>query len=446
MDELTRQRILAIVRSDDANGCFHAAMTLIEEGVNLVEVSLSGHDAVDVITRVRNAAPDALVGAGTVLTREDAQAVYESGALFVVTPGLAPSVAAAGEIGTTGAVRSPHPHGGDRGDGARGDGGEGVSGLRMGTGLHRGSPSALPGHAVGGRRWRCHRRHRRIPRRRRCCRRTWHPPSRGHREERRPRGAAASGEGRSLRNSSGRSMTRMDVVTMGEAMMALRWSESMALGRPAQTSIAGAESNVAICLARLEHSVSFVGRVGDDQPGELVMRTLRAERVGTEHVLRDADAGTGVILFDRPVAGSVNVTYRRRGSAGSRLRPADIAAALGTHRESSMSPESRSRSVTLRRGGDEGLDTAREAGCLDLDVNYRATLWSPEAATAATAGLRPSTSRWARRPNSPSWRESRRAPPQATRKLLAAGVRQVVTKADPCATAHTAEGSSTSRP
>ena len=110
--------------------------------------------------------------------------------------------------------------------------------------------------------------------------------------------------------------------------MALRWSESMALGRPAQTSIAGAESNVAICLARLDHSVSFVGRVGDDQPGELVMRTLRAERVGTEHVFRDADAGTGVILFDRPVAGSVNVTYRRRGSAGSRLQPADIAAAL----------------------------------------------------------------------------------------------------------------------
>ena len=94
-----RQRILAIVRSDDANGCFQAAMTLIEEGVNLVEVSLSGHGAVDVITRVRNAAPDALVGAGTVLTREDTQAVYESGALFVVTPGLAPSVAAAGEIG-----------------------------------------------------------------------------------------------------------------------------------------------------------------------------------------------------------------------------------------------------------------------------------------------------------------------------------------------------------
>ncbi len=37
VDELTRQRILAIVRSDDANGCFQAAMTLIEEGVNLVE-------------------------------------------------------------------------------------------------------------------------------------------------------------------------------------------------------------------------------------------------------------------------------------------------------------------------------------------------------------------------------------------------------------------------
>ena len=185
-------------------------------------------------------------------------------------------------------------------------------------------------------------------------------------------------------------MTRMDVVTIGEAMMALRWSESMALGRPAQTSIAGAESNVAICLARLDHSVSFVGRVGDDQPGELVMRTLRAERVGTEHVLRDAEAGTGVILFDRPVAGSVNVTYRRRGSAGSRLRPADIAAALENpprilHVTGVTLALGRHCADTVTRA----IGTAREAGCLvAFDVNFRSTLWSPEAAAEAMAGLR----------------------------------------------------------
>ncbi len=240
-------------------------------------------------------------------------------------------------------------------------------------------------------------------------------------------------------------MTRVDVVTMGEAMMALRWSESMALGRPAQTSIAGAESNVAICLARLEHSVSFVGRVGDDQPGELVMRTLRAERVGTEHVFRDAEAGTGIILFDRPVAGSVNVTYRRRGSAGSRLQPADIAAAL----------ENPPRilhvtGVTLALGRycvdtvTRAIGTARETGCLvAFDVNFRSTLWSPEAAAAALAGLRGQVDIAV---GSPAELALMAGIPdastdQAARKLLAAGAREVVAKLGPRgAEAHTAEG------
>src|SRR5215203_2454565 len=86
--ELQRQRVLAIVRGHDADGCFRAAMTLLDEGLNLLEVSLSGRHALSVITRIRNAAPDALVGAGTVLTDEQVRHVHDNGARFVVTPGL----------------------------------------------------------------------------------------------------------------------------------------------------------------------------------------------------------------------------------------------------------------------------------------------------------------------------------------------------------------------
>jgi 2-dehydro-3-deoxyphosphogluconate aldolase / (4S)-4-hydroxy-2-oxoglutarate aldolase len=97
--ELNRQRILAIVRGHDVDGCFAAAMTLLEEGMNLVEVSLTGRDAVSVLARLRSAAPDALVGAGTVMTHEQVHHVHDSGARFVVTPCLAPSVASAGAVG-----------------------------------------------------------------------------------------------------------------------------------------------------------------------------------------------------------------------------------------------------------------------------------------------------------------------------------------------------------
>ena len=50
-------------------------LTLAEEGVELIEVSLTGADALSVIERARKAlGPDRPLGAGTVLTADDARA------------------------------------------------------------------------------------------------------------------------------------------------------------------------------------------------------------------------------------------------------------------------------------------------------------------------------------------------------------------------------------
>jgi len=52
------------------------------------------------------------------------------------------------------------------------------------------------------------------------------------------------------------------VLCLGEAMIALRSQGRIRLGDPMVASVAGAESNVAIGLARLGHAVGWVGRVG----------------------------------------------------------------------------------------------------------------------------------------------------------------------------------------
>jgi len=67
-----------------------------------------------------------------------------------------------------------------------------------------------------------------------------------------------------------------DVVTFGETMAALRAQGALRLGGNLGLSVAGAESNVAIGLARLGHRVRWAGRVGADELGALVLRTLRA--------------------------------------------------------------------------------------------------------------------------------------------------------------------------
>ncbi|MER7344338.1 bifunctional 4-hydroxy-2-oxoglutarate aldolase/2-dehydro-3-deoxy-phosphogluconate aldolase [Streptomyces aurantiacus] len=96
MQELRARRLVAIVRGADAEASFRTVMTLVESGVPLVEVSLSGADALGVLRRARaELGPDAWLGAGTVLTADDAARAAGAGANLVVTPGLGPGVDAA---------------------------------------------------------------------------------------------------------------------------------------------------------------------------------------------------------------------------------------------------------------------------------------------------------------------------------------------------------------
>ncbi|MET8981844.1 bifunctional 4-hydroxy-2-oxoglutarate aldolase/2-dehydro-3-deoxy-phosphogluconate aldolase [Streptomyces sp. NPDC004539] len=100
-DFLTRlagDRLAAIVRGRSADAALRTVLTLVEEGVGLVEVSLNTADAYDVIARaVRSAGGGALIGAGTVVTREQLLRARDAGASWIVTPVVGDGVHAAVE-------------------------------------------------------------------------------------------------------------------------------------------------------------------------------------------------------------------------------------------------------------------------------------------------------------------------------------------------------------
>ncbi len=88
---LRADRLVAIIRGRDPEASFRSVITLVEAGVGLVEVSLSGADALKVIERARAELGDeAWLGAGTVVTEEDARRAAAAGANLIVTPGLGP--------------------------------------------------------------------------------------------------------------------------------------------------------------------------------------------------------------------------------------------------------------------------------------------------------------------------------------------------------------------
>jgi 2-dehydro-3-deoxyphosphogluconate aldolase/(4S)-4-hydroxy-2-oxoglutarate aldolase len=100
LEALHTHRLLAIVRGPDPEAALAAVLVLAESGIALIEVSLTGADALGTIRRARAAlGPGFGLGAGTVLTAEDARAAADAGAAFLVTPALAPSLGEAARLG-----------------------------------------------------------------------------------------------------------------------------------------------------------------------------------------------------------------------------------------------------------------------------------------------------------------------------------------------------------
>lgn len=143
----------------------------------------------------------------------------------------------------------------------------------------------------------------------------------------------------------------------------------------------GAESNVAIGLARLGASVGWFGAVGDDPFGKLIMKTLRGEGVDVSRAKLSAEASTGM-MFREHVAGRMAVHYFRKHSAASRMRPEDldedyIRGAKLLHVTGITCALSESCRQTVRRA----IDIAKEAGVrISFDPNLRLKLWSIEEA------------------------------------------------------------------
>ena len=168
-----------------------------------------------------------------------------------------------------------------------------------------------------------------------------------------------------------------EVVTAGEPM-ALMLAEGQRPLRDADRfirSVAGSESNVAIGLARLGHSVAFAGRIGADAAGEWVRHALRADGVDTRWLHDDPGHPTGLILRDYPAGRPVSVSYYRTNSAPSALAPGDADPDLiAGCRLLFVTGITAMLSSSAAGFVDRAVDLAREAGAhvvFDLNVRLR---------------------------------------------------------------------------
>lgn len=181
-----------------------------------------------------------------------------------------------------------------------------------------------------------------------------------------------------------------DVLTFGETMLSLQSDAPLATGLAARVSTAGAESNVAIGLARLGHHVRWAGRIGADEPGRLVLRTLRGEGVDVSCATIAPDGFTGAMLRERLVADVVRVHYWRAGSAAATQQPDHIAPALAAGaRILHVTGIACALGSGPRAAVAAAVEHAHERGwTVVMDVNHRSRLWSTHDAQQALRPLR----------------------------------------------------------
>jgi len=93
MQQIEACGIVAIIRANSADELIETAAAIHAGGVNVIEVTMTTPNALQVINDVSSTYGDrVLVGAGSVLDAETARAVILSGANFIVSPVTKPDV------------------------------------------------------------------------------------------------------------------------------------------------------------------------------------------------------------------------------------------------------------------------------------------------------------------------------------------------------------------
>jgi 2-dehydro-3-deoxygluconokinase len=176
----------------------------------------------------------------------------------------------------------------------------------------------------------------------------------------------------------------MDVVTFGETMVLFNPNSVGPLRFAAQfeKTIGGAESNVAIGLARLGHQVGWMSRLGDDEFGLFIRNYIRGEGVDTSHVIFDPIHPTAVFFKERQELKESKIYYYRKSSAASYMTPEDIQEAfIAQAKYLHLTGITPALSESCKNAVCQAIDIANKNGVkVIFDPNIRLKLWSKEEA------------------------------------------------------------------
>jgi len=91
--EALKGKLIAVIRNENKDTAKAVCKTLVASGIDVLEITFSVQGAQLLIKELKAELPQAMIGAGTVLTREQAQLAKQNGADFIVSPCIVEEVA-----------------------------------------------------------------------------------------------------------------------------------------------------------------------------------------------------------------------------------------------------------------------------------------------------------------------------------------------------------------
>jgi len=90
-EKLRASKIVPVIALDNAIDAVPLGAALRKSGIPVAEITFRSPAAAEAIRRLRDADPDILIAAGTVLNAAQAKAAQQAGADFIVSPGFNPN-------------------------------------------------------------------------------------------------------------------------------------------------------------------------------------------------------------------------------------------------------------------------------------------------------------------------------------------------------------------
>ena len=186
-------------------------------------------------------------------------------------------------------------------------------------------------------------------------------------------------------------MKKYDVVALGELLIDFTENGVSAQGNPMlEANPGGAPCNVLAMLNKLGKKTAFIGKVGDDNFGHMLAKTVEESGTDVTNLLFDKKVGTTLAFVQTKEDGDREFSFYRNPGADMMLKKEEIMDDVIRGGKIFHFGTLSSTHPGVREATRHALDVAKDAGLLiSFDPNLREPLWDSleDARAEITYGL-----------------------------------------------------------